>query len=69
MIENLIRKQYDIILDGPSGGHDKQIKKSERVLIAEFREVFDASVNLIINDVEKIPQEKSGKYRFSICKI
>ena len=40
MIENLIRKQYDIILGGPSGGHDKQIKKSERVLIAEFRERF-----------------------------
>lgn len=38
-------------------------------LIAEFRAVFDTSVNLIINDVEKIPQEKSGKYRFSICKI
>ena len=38
-------------------------------LIAEFREVFDESVNLVIRDVDKIPQEKSGKYRFSICKI
>ena len=43
--------------------------ETDTLLIAEFREVFDASVNLIINDVEKIPQEKSGKYRFSICKI
>jgi len=38
-------------------------------LIAEFRLVFDESVNLVIHDVTAIPQEKSGKYRFSICKI
>lgn len=38
-------------------------------LLREFREVFDESVELIIKDVAKIPQEKSGKYRFSICKI
>lgn len=38
-------------------------------LLHEFREVFDESVELVIKDVVKIPQEKSGKYRFSICKI
>jgi phenylacetate-CoA ligase len=38
-------------------------------LIKEFREVFDESVSLIIKNAEKIPQEISGKYRFSICKI
>lgn len=38
-------------------------------LLREFREVFDESVELVIKDVAKIPQEKSGKYRFSICKI
>lgn len=38
-------------------------------LIQELREVFDNSITLTIKDVEKIPQEKSGKYRFSICKI
>lgn len=35
----------------------------------EFHQVFGDHVRLIINDVDKIPQEKSGKYRFSICKI
>jgi phenylacetate-CoA ligase len=38
-------------------------------LLAEFRQVFDDSVALTLIDVDKIPQEKSGKYRFSICKI
>ena len=38
-------------------------------LINEFREVFDGSVKLKIEDVDKIPQEVSGKYRFSICKV
>jgi len=38
-------------------------------LIDEFRGVFGNSVSFIINDVPTIPQEKSGKYRFSICKI
>ncbi len=42
---------------------------TDEQLIAEFRQVFDSSIALVINDVEKIPQEKSGKYRFSICKI
>ncbi|PUA27560.1 MAG: hypothetical protein B0W54_13425 [Cellvibrio sp. 79] len=38
-------------------------------LIDEFRQVFGSSVSFVINDVPAIPQEKSGKYRFSICKI
>ncbi|MAN51407.1 MULTISPECIES: phenylacetate--CoA ligase family protein [unclassified Marinimicrobium] len=38
-------------------------------LINEFREVFDGSVKLKIEDVDTIPQEVSGKYRFSICKV
>lgn len=38
-------------------------------LISEFKRVFDDSVNLVINDVSRIPQEASGKYRFSICKV
>jgi len=43
--------------------------ETDRLLLEEFRLVFDANVEIIINDVNKIPQEKSGKYRFSICKI
>lgn len=35
----------------------------------EFAGVFGASVQIDIVDVDKIPQEASGKYRFSICKI
>lgn len=37
-------------------------------LIQELREVFGESVKLIIEDVDAIPQEPSGKYRFSICR-
>lgn len=43
--------------------------QTDKLLIDELRQVFDQRVNLVINNVEKIPQEKSGKYRFSICKI
>lgn len=38
-------------------------------LLREFRAVFDERVALTIHDVSKIPQEASGKYRFSICKV
>lgn len=43
--------------------------ETDQELLREFRQVFNESVELIIKDVAKIPQEKSGKYRFSICKI
>lgn len=42
---------------------------TDHELLREFRHVFDTDVELVIKDVTKIPQEKSGKYRFSICKI
>lgn len=42
---------------------------TDEELLREFRQVFDENVELLIKDVAKIPQEKSGKYRFSICKI
>lgn len=35
----------------------------------ELRQVFGKGVAVIINDVNRIPQENSGKYRFSICKV
>lgn len=43
--------------------------QTDEALIREFREVFDSSVTLVINDVDWIAQEVSGKYRFSICKV
>jgi phenylacetate-CoA ligase len=42
---------------------------TDQQLLQEFREIFDDSVTLTLRDVNKIPQETSGKYRFSICKI
>ncbi len=64
----LVQEQlHEILINRVKG--PEYTPNTDDQLIAEFREVFDASVNLIINDVEKIPQEKSGKYRFSICKI
>lgn len=42
---------------------------TDESLIREFREVFDERVELVINDVDRIAQERSGKYRFSICKV
>jgi phenylacetate-CoA ligase len=44
-------------------------EQTDQLLINELKLVFDADVALIINDVTSIAQEKSGKYRFSICKI
>lgn len=38
-------------------------------LTAELQRVFGNQVHFLIKDVSAIPQEKSGKYRFSICKI
>lgn len=42
---------------------------TDKGLINAMREVFDERVKLTINDVLAIPQEESGKYRFSICKV
>jgi phenylacetate-CoA ligase len=43
--------------------------KSDTELLAEFRQVFGDDVDIRITYVDKIPQEASGKYRFSICRI
>jgi phenylacetate-CoA ligase len=42
---------------------------TEQALLAEFGAVFGAGVNVSARYVEGIPQERSGKYRFSICRI
>ncbi len=60
-------KLNEIIINRVKGA--EYTPATDQELIAEFSEVFGEAVSLTINDVEKIPQEKSGKYRFSICKI
>ncbi|MTI98600.1 MAG: phenylacetate--CoA ligase family protein [Marinobacter adhaerens] len=44
-------------------------ERTDQELVAAMREVFDERVELIIRDVPHIPQEASGKYRFSICRV
>lgn len=43
--------------------------EEERELTDEFRLIFGDEVNLKIIEMPCIPQEKSGKFRFSICKV
>jgi phenylacetate-CoA ligase len=42
---------------------------TEQSLLAEFRTVFGPGINVSARYLERIPQERSGKYRFSICRI
>ena len=42
---------------------------TEQALLAEFRSVFGPGIEIRANYVERIAQERSGKYRFSICRI
>jgi hypothetical protein len=43
--------------------------ESEQALREEFHNVFGREIQMTVNYVSRIPQESSGKYRFSICKI
>ena len=42
---------------------------TEQALLSEFRTVFGPGINIRAEYVERIPQERSGKYRFSICRV
>jgi phenylacetate-CoA ligase len=42
---------------------------SEAQLLAEFRSVFGGGISFRTQFLERMPQERSGKYRFSICQI
>jgi phenylacetate-CoA ligase len=42
---------------------------SERALLEELRGVFGPGINFRAEYVERIPQDRSGKYRFSICRV
>jgi len=50
----------------PGPGYDDT---AERELTASLHSMLGAGMTVRINLVEKIPQEKSGKYRFTICRI
>jgi phenylacetate-CoA ligase len=42
---------------------------SERKLIREFKKLFGVHAVIVLKYADVIPQESSGKYRFSICKV
>jgi phenylacetate-CoA ligase len=42
---------------------------SEAALLAEFRGVFGEGITFRTQFLERMPQERSGKYRFSICQV
>lgn len=64
----LVQQALDQVLINRVKGKDFT-KDTDPDLIRAMREVFDERVTLTINDVPGIPQESSGKYRFSICKV
>ncbi len=53
----------NIVPDGLYG------KDAETALKKEILDVFGNGVALEINHVENIPQDRSGKYRFAVCRI
>jgi phenylacetate-CoA ligase len=44
-------------------------EETEQALVREFRSVFGAGIAFKPEYVASIPQERSGKYRFSICRV
>ena len=64
----LVQNSLDEIVINRVKGQDYSTQ-TDVMLVDAMREVFNESVSLIIKDVVKIPQEPSGKYRFSICKV
>jgi phenylacetate-CoA ligase len=63
----LVQEKLDQVLINRVRGRE-YTENTDKELIAAMREVFDERVELVIRDVPKIPQEASGKYRFSICR-
>ncbi|HTF96259.1 MAG TPA: hypothetical protein VL995_09015 [Cellvibrio sp.] len=64
----LVQEKLDQIIINRVKGSEFTVD-TDKELINEFRHVFGDDVSFEIRDTLKIPQEKSGKYRFSICKI
>ncbi|OEY68113.1 phenylacetate--CoA ligase family protein [Marinobacter sp. X15-166B] len=64
----LIQESTNLIVVNRVKGRD-YTTNTDDCLTESLREVFGDRLRVSINEVEHIPQEKSGKYRFSICKI
>lgn len=64
----LVQNSLDEVLINRVKGQEYS-DQTDTLLLRAMREVFDETVSLVIQDVSKIPQEPSGKYRFSICKV
>ena len=48
---------------------DKFVEESKKGLLFEMNETFGHGVNIKMVFVDKLKQEESGKYRFSICNV
>lgn len=64
----LVQESLDTLIVNRVRGAEYN-ENTDAALKDELQSVFGNDVFIDIRDVEKIPQEKSGKYRFSICKI
>jgi len=42
---------------------------AEQELVGVLRNVFGADIDIVLNRLERIPQERNSKYRFSICQV
>ncbi|MDO6444968.1 hypothetical protein Q4493_04185 [Colwellia sp. 1_MG-2023] len=62
----LVQKSIDQLIVNRVKGHEFN-KDTDALLLKELQVVFGETVTIQINDIEKMPQEASGKYRFSIC--
>ncbi|MBJ6137688.1 phenylacetate--CoA ligase family protein [Marinobacter litoralis] len=64
----LIQEQiYEVVINRVKGREFTE--QTDKELTSAMREVFGEDVGLTINNVDEIPQEASGKYRFSICRV
>ncbi len=64
----IVQESIDKIILNIVKGKDYTLKSEQKVLY-ELKTVFGENIQLIVNYIDKILQESSGKYRFSICKI
>ncbi|MCK2147777.1 phenylacetate--CoA ligase family protein [Marinobacter alexandrii] len=64
----LVQDRLDRVIVNRVKGSDFT-EQTDSLLLDAMREVFDERVALDIVDMSSIPQELSGKYRFSICKV
>jgi phenylacetate-CoA ligase len=63
-----VQKSINKLIVNRVKGHEFN-QETDTQLLAELHVVFGDSVEVLINDIEKMPQEASGKYRFSICEV